>query len=239
MFINLNAAFTPIWQEFLNAAETVHQDNGFGWSPAHNPPASSGFRLLESSTDVNHSWINDGMFAQALEDPRGNIIIAYDSSILLPGQAGYGSPYATGSQIADAAIGVGAVPKAFLDADAFAKDVVARFGSSHNIFLEGHSLGGAEAEFVGNLEHQMSGVTFGAPGIATHGNLGPNQFFINFVDNHDLIGNNSLTGDHFGTVSHLNSVVNSTNSLDFTHHSVHSYAADLHLAPPPYSLLGW
>jgi hypothetical protein len=184
------------------------------------------------STAVNHSWVNDGMFAQALMDAHGNIIVAFDSSILVPGQAGYGSPYAHGSQLADAAIAVGSVPKAFLDADAFVKRVEHDFGSTHHIFLEGHSLGGGEAEFVGNREH-LSGITFGAPGTLTpqYGNPAAGQTFVNFVDHGDPVGN---FGNHFGGVSHVGNPGNAWDLLAppvalALHHTLHSYAADLHL----------
>jgi hypothetical protein len=230
-----NPAFSPIWQEFLNAAETVKSDNHLvSWLPAGHPSAlnASHFTLLESSTDVNHrvdanhNWLSDGMFAQALEDRNGNIIIAYDSTS--PERA---TSYGVGSTNADLQILAGHTPQAFFDADAFAKDVI-KNNPGHQIFLEGHSLGGAEAEFVGNREH-LSGVTFGAPGTRDpfhqYGGLAPNQFFVNFVDNSDLVGNFGRDQTHFGQVSHLNSVVNSTNLLDGTHHLLPTYAADLHI----------
>jgi hypothetical protein len=217
-------------QEYLNAAEVVNSDNGLGWFAPGHPSASTGFTLLESSTDVNHSidpnhnWINDGMFAQALEDKHGNIIIAFDSSYISTAQPQFFTPYGQGSFYnADLDILHGKTPQAFLDADAFTKDVVHKYGSSHNIVLEGHSLGGAEAEYVANLEH-LSGVTFGSPGTNDPhhqpGNLAPGQYFIDIQDKQDPFVN---FGHHFGTVVALE------HDPNYLAHTLASYAHDLGL----------
>jgi len=197
----------PTLQEFLTAADAVNRDNGRGVGPDLPPPSSAGLTLLMDSTAVNPAWLTHGMFAQAFMDAPGNIIVAFDSSIIDPSDPNIHTPYATYSQIADAAIAVGQTPQAFLDADAFVRTLEQSLGpsflASHPIYLEGHSLGGGEAEYVGNAEH-LSGVTFGAPGSLTpqYGDLAPGQFFVNFVDYGDLVGN---FGFHFGSVQDVGS----------------------------------
>jgi hypothetical protein len=224
-------------QEFLTAANAVDRDNGNGVGPDLYPPASAGFTLLMDSTVVNQAWLNDGMFAQAFMDSKGDIIVAFDSSIINPNDPNFHTPYANYSEIADAEIALGITPQAFLDADAFVKDVQRYFGS-HPIYLEGHSLGGAEAEYVGNAEH-LGGVTFGAPGTRTPtygagGSLFGQSFFVDIVDRGDPVGN---FGNHYGYVEQVGTAwhgwVAAADPIDALqwYHPLANYAADLHLNP--------
>jgi hypothetical protein len=231
----------PSLQEYLNAANAVDRDNGRGVGPDLYPPASAGFSLVADSTVMNHAWLTDGMFAQAFMDARGNIIVAFDSSIINPSDPNIHTPYATYSQNADLAIAKGQTPQAFLDADMFVRDIEHALGAnylrSHPIYLEGHSLGGAEAEYVANAEH-LSGVTFGAPGTLTprYGSLAPGQFFYDFVDYGDAVGN---FGFHFGTVDRVGDLshaafaaVDPVDALK-AYHVLSNYAHDLGLNPTP------
>src|SRR5262249_30078745 len=118
------------------------------------------------------------------------------------------SSFALGTKGADAAILAGTAPRAFEDAYQFTQDVENYLQQHHlgadHIYLTGHSLGGAEAEYVGSLDHE-SGVTFGAPGVpGNHGSLVANQSFVNYVDYGDPVGN---FGSHFGNVEHVGSPV--------------------------------
>ena len=174
----------PTLQEYMNAALAVDMDNGRGVGPDRYPVTQTGFELLMDSTAINAAWLADGMFAQAFMDSKGNVIIAFDSSIINPSDPNYNTPFGVGSRNADLGIIAGNTPQAFLDADMFVRDVEAFLGAnylrSHPIYLEGHSLGGAEAEYVGNAEH-LSGVTFGAPGtlFPTYGGQAWGQHFVN------------------------------------------------------------
>ena len=231
----------PTLQEYLNAAYIVDADNGRGVGPDRSPLPQTGFTLVMDSTQFNHAWLSDGMFAQALMDSRGNIIIAFDSSIINPSDPNYNTPYGVASRNADLGIADGSTPQAFLDADAFVKGVEhalgANFLASHPIYLEGHSLGGAEAEYVGNAEH-LSGVTFGAPGtlFPTYGGQAWGQHFVNYVDYGDAVGN---FGFHFGSVAEVGSPSHAVEAFFdpigalAAYHPLANYAADLHLNPTP------
>jgi hypothetical protein len=231
----------PTLQEFLNAANAVDRDNGRGVHADLNPPASAGFSLVMDSNAINHSWVSDGMDAQAYMDSKGNIIIAFDSSIINPSDPNYNTPFGVGSRNADLGIIAGNTPQAFLDADLFVRDVEHALGASylasHPIYLEGHSLGGAEAEYVGAKEH-LSGVTFGAPGTLTprYGALAPGQFFVDYVDYGDAVGN---FGFHFGSVAEVGSPSHALQAFFdpigalAAYHPLANYAADLHLNPTP------
>jgi hypothetical protein len=224
----------------MNAALAVDMDNGRGVGPDRYPAVQTGFQLLMDSTAINAAWLADGMFAQAFMDSKGNVIIAFDSSIINPSDPNYSSPYGTASRSADWAIAHGSTPQAFLDADAFVRDVEQALGknvASHPIYLEGHSLGGAEAQYVGNAEH-LSGVTFGAPGTLTrqYGDLAPGQSFVDYVDYGDAVGN---FGSHFGNVVEVGSSSHAVQAFFdpigalAAYHPLANYANDLRLSPTP------
>jgi hypothetical protein len=98
------------------------------------------------------------------------LIVAQRQSALALIVAQVRGPNGVGSRNADLGIADSGTPQAFLDADAFVKGVEhvlgASYLASHPIYVEGHSLGGAEAQYVGAVDH-LSGVSFGAPGTLT------------------------------------------------------------------------
>jgi hypothetical protein len=190
----------PTLTEYWTASDVVYTDNSEGKGQDLAPPPSSGLTLVLDSGAVNPKWLSDGFFAQALEDGSGNIIIAYEGS--LPFEA---TVYGMGSASADAQILAGQTPGAFSDALAFAADVEQNLAAhklaSAPIYLTGHSLGGAEAEYVASKDGN-NGVTFGAPGtlIPVYPRVGPGQTFTNYVDYGDPVGN---FGFHFGAVQEV------------------------------------
>src|SRR6266436_726344 len=218
--------------EYYNAANAVYGDNGEGVTADTAPPKSTGLTLLLDSGQINANWIVDGFFAQAFVDSAGNILVAFE------GTNADASLYGIGSVAADAEILVGQTPQAFIDASAFTADVK-QYLVQHNlgadpIYLTGHSLGGAEAEYVASLT-TYSGVTFGAPGTLSPTYKAPvaGQNFIDYLDWGDLIGN---FGHHFGTVKELGPVEDllvalrhQERALEF--HRLTHYATDLGLTP--------
>jgi hypothetical protein len=181
----------------------VYSDNGEGKKVDLAPAKQTGLTLLLDSSAVNSSWLSDGFFAQALQDTTtGDIIIAFEASNL---DLKDKSAYAVGSRNADKQILLGITPQAFYDATTFVQDVE-QYLTEHNlealpVYVTGHSLGGAEAEFVASTDG-LSGVTFGAPGslVATYGNPRAGQSFVNYVDWGDPVGN---FGFHFGSVKQV------------------------------------
>jgi hypothetical protein len=238
---------SPTLLEFWNAANAVYGDNGEGQTADTAPPTSTGLTLLLDSGQINANWISDGFFGQAFLDAAGSVIISFEGSILnLRDQ----SSYAKGSRGADLAISIGLTPSAFIDAHTFADDVQQYLAlhslGSHPIYLTGHSLGGAEAEYVASLDH-YNGVTFGAPGTLrpTYKAAVAGQTFINYVDFGDPVGN---FGFHFSRVQEVGPVTDRViwfsldRSLGSTagdlaaarlFHPLSHYATDLGLSPPP------
>jgi len=142
--------------------------------------------------------------------------------------------YTIGAVAADADILAGRTPQAFIDALAFTQYVVQHNPGADPIYLTGHSLGGAEAEYVGSLT-TYSGVTFGAPGTLHQTYKAPvaGQNFIDYLDWGDLIGS---FGHHFGTVKLVGSPENLLEALHhpdraLEFHRLTHYATDLGLTP--------
>lgn len=213
--LTIDVTAGPSLVEYYNAAEAVYLDNAVGMTTGAHPPSSTGLTLLLDSRDPslpgNSSWLADGMFAQAFEDKVGNVIIAFEGSIIKPSDPSFLTPYGFGSRGADLDILTGLTPKAFVDAQNFAFDaaqfVHQTLGSSP-IYLTGHSLGGAEAQdvaFIVNPGENVSGVTFGAPGDPTLSAPVKTPNFIDYIDYGDPVGN---FGNHFGTVQHVGSPLN-------------------------------
>ncbi|MGD1083023.1 MAG: hypothetical protein ABR881_32315 [Candidatus Sulfotelmatobacter sp.] len=203
-FANGEITYTlpPTKAEFFNAAEAVYQDNSPGVKSG--PPPFTGLTVIATSPV---SELSDGFFGQAFQDNAGNVIIAFEGSILSPRDPSYDTVYGAGSRQADIGIFLGSKPSAFSDAYAFATQVEQIVGSAP-IFLTGHSLGGAEAESVA-LNTGLPGVTFGAPGILPLSIAAQN--FTNYVDYGDPIG--KFKG-HFGSVDYVGSKNDSSGITD-------------------------
>jgi hypothetical protein len=218
----LPAIPSPSLQEYLYAASYAYRDNGEGLSKDTVPPPSTGLAVLLDSDKINAHWLADGFFGQAFADASGNVIISFE------GTGTDSSIYATGSQSADRAISLGQTPPAFTDAEAFAQAVQVMFGS-RPIYLTGHSLGGAEAEYVASRDH-LSGVTFAAPGTLapSYNDPVPGQSFVNYVDWGDPIGN---FGFHFGSVQKVGPETDATIPFpdNLQTHMLAHYASDLSL----------
>lgn len=181
--------------EFLECANAVYKRT-----------VPLGFRLLTTSDE---SDLDDGFFAQAFTDGAGRIIIAYEGTQIS------GDAYGLGSLEADALLAIGQTPNALIHAQAFVEkvlqDALAQNISTDadNVFVTGHSLGGAEAEAAA-ARYGYGGVTFGAPGISVSkliaaggrvdGLAAAKEKLTNFVDYGDLVGNlgtDTKAGDHY------------------------------------------
>lgn len=168
------------------------------------------------------------------------MIVAFEGTLTTTSNA-----YAAGSLAADTEISDGITPEAFRQAQTFVadvkKDLTSIGDAADPVYLTGHSLGGAEAEYVASTGHE-SGVTFGAPGDlhSTYGGLAAGQSFIDYVDYGDPIGN---FGYHFGTEDHVGSPGNAAETAELSkllgpagqvlaadmYHPLTHYASDLGL----------
>jgi len=197
---------SPTQQEYISASQATYLRVGStpisvpGLTPLVGPDG----QLVYASDDAN------GFYAAAYTDSAGNVIIAYEGS--LPSQS---TSYGYNSGLADFALLQQGTPQAFADAAAFANTVLtdaqALGISANQVYVTGHSLGGAEAEAAAET-YGLSGATFGAPGIPGYTNSGSQPDLINYVAYGDPVGNYASdsseeqgfapsTGmDHVGTV---------------------------------------
>jgi hypothetical protein len=173
----------------------------------------NGWHSLAKSQSINA----DGFFAEAFQDANGNTVISFcgsvidyhdfDGSVTPYSLRVFGSAWARGSQAADLTILKGGHPAAFDDALQFTQSVI---NNNHldpsKVFLSGHSLGGAEAEYVGLAYNVLGiklggGATFAAPGISkgpeNPQGAGSDQSFNfkNYIDHGDPVANYN---DHYG-----------------------------------------
>ncbi|MCB8882624.1 Hint domain-containing protein [Acidisoma cellulosilytica] len=175
--------------------------NAANWSYSQgSSPLPDGFTyLMENGNPVTQYDANTGFYGAALVTPAGQVIIAYEGTNLFTGDAIF-----TAAQAADdAAIGIGVNAPSFYTADTFAqavlKDAKAQGYASSDVFLAGHSLGGAEAEYVATQEG-LAGITFGAPGINNLLFDSPSQL-TNYVEQGDPVGNYSSDApDYLGQI---------------------------------------
>ena len=184
----------------------------------------SPFLLPDLGGHSYQEFTADGFYGAAYQI-GSDIIVAYKGTV-----PNIFDAYGLGTVNADLSLAAGLIPAAFSDALQFATDVISTATSrgipEQNIFVTGHSLGGAEAEWVAKV-HGLSGATFGAPGIPgyTNGGTGPN--LVNYVDYGDPVGNFSsdstyvtsgnfvspvVTADHVGSLQYVGSTSDATAS---------------------------
>jgi hypothetical protein len=163
---------------------------------------------------------------------RSTIVIAYRGTV--------GGSDLAHSLEADAELAVGKTPEQFTEGDALFNVIKTAFPKA-GIFLTGHSLGGAIAEFVSSRNRLHSGDTFAAPGITIPGGATRQTALLDVVDQADPVG--TFTGvipgsqEHVGTVDPIgqkslarilfgDSVLGKLigMAVDVFHHKIKSYA---------------
>ena len=186
-------------QELLDAADFIYNRDTTRGVDTLTPLRDGSGNLVYSSIDSH------GFYAQAYRDGQGNLVIAYE------GTSNNTLTYALGrADDLGIAEGIGCI--ALQDAIDFANWVHA-IDPTRQLFVTGHSLGGAEAEAAAsNLSFVSGGMTFGAPGLSVfyRGSV-PAANFIDYVENGDPVGHTASddwfisAGSHYGTVISLGS----------------------------------
>lgn len=210
------AGSPPSAQTLLDLDNKVYYDNPS--LPSHLLQfvrMPDGWQLLAQSAVIN----SDGFFAEAFQDANGNTVISFCGSIIDPGRniqsrLDWASPWAFGSRAADLTILKSGHPHAFDDALSFTHAVIDQFGLNPNkVFLSGHSLGGAEAEYVAStLPGIFQGASFGAPGIFRGPERPATAYefnFKNYIDLGDPVGNYN---DHYGQNVYLGNLADKANA---------------------------
>lgn len=185
----------PSTSDFLAAADAAYSGD---------PAGTSGLSLLTgpNGSPVEATRAADGFHGVALETASGQVIIAFEGTAL--GSLDTRPTFVQAQLAGDEAIAEGQDAASYADALRFAKRAVAAAEAQgvapSDIFVAGHSSGGAQAEYVA-VKTGLGGDTFGAPGIPSADmNTGLPSHLTNFVDYGDPVGNYSGDPDRVGNL---------------------------------------
>lgn len=188
----------------LNAAYWAYAQAGTPYND-RNTALPDGFSYFTVGGQPLITYLPDvGLYAAALVNSIGQIIITYEGTNLYTGNDTF-----TVAQIADdVAIAEGVDAPSYAPAATFAMTVLAdaqaQGYSAANVFVAGHSLGAAEAEYVA-IHVGLSGITFGTPGLPT-GDI-PSNFtpaFVDYVERGDPVGNYAYGWNDFALLQTQN-----------------------------------
>lgn len=192
----MSETLTPSNEDYLDLAYWAYSQVGTDYVDGPTALPFGYSFLMSDGAPVIHYDPYTGFYGAALVSTTGQIAITFEGTNL-----GTANHIFTLAQIFDDAdIVYGKIAPAFTSAYDFTEQVIQDaeqdYGSTaaSDIFLTGHSLGGAEAEYVAQ-QTGLPGTTFGAPGIATDdtGHTGSN--FFDYVDEGDPVGNYAPDGN--------------------------------------------
>jgi hypothetical protein len=176
----------PTVSEFINAAHWTYERD-YGDLPADLQPFRVDGRHLALEVTRN------GFYGAAFLTPSDQVVVAFEGTFLSNLS---GAPELVLAQlVADRQLHRGQAPAALGDALQFTRGVLdaadARGIAAEDVFVTGHSLGGAEAAYVA-AQLGLAGTTFGAPGIpAASIPEGASSRLVNYVEYGDPVGNYS------------------------------------------------
>ncbi|MBL6457435.1 ETX/MTX2 family pore-forming toxin [Belnapia sp. T6] len=176
----------PTPAQFINAANAAYSSTSDKLPADLSPFTADGRHLALEITD-------DGFYGTAFITPDDQVIVAFEGTNL---SALDDEPIFVAAQIAaDVEIRLGLVPDAYGDALAFTNTVLAAAASqgigAEDVFITGHSLGAAEAQYVA-AQLGLAGQTYGGPGIAASTiPADATSRLVNYVEYGDPIGNYS------------------------------------------------
>ncbi|MCB8876232.1 beta strand repeat-containing protein [Acidisoma silvae] len=206
----------PSVSDYLNASYWAYSQAGTPY-PDRDTTLPTGFsyftvngqNLIEYDPAV-------GLYAAAVIDSSGNLLVTFEGTNVHTGNDTF-----TAAQILDdASIVEGINAPSYQPALTFTQTVLADAEAAgysvSNIFVTGHSLGAAEAEYVAT-QTGLSGTTFGTPGIPT-GDIpaSTTSVMTDYVERGDPVGNYAVGWNdqpllqaqdvqHFGTAVVLGS----------------------------------
>jgi hypothetical protein len=198
---------TPTVSELLNAASWTYTAN----SP-FNPPGT----VLPPPADLRPFEVNGrqltaldsstGFYGAAFVTPANQVIVAFEGTTAYDVPAN--AQFADAEAGADIAIFNGVNPPVYQSALAFTQtveqDAAQQNISTANVFITGHSLGAAEAEYVGS-QTGLGGATFAGPGILSS-DIGAfdGSNLVDYIQRGDPIANHATDSNDEGNfqISH-------------------------------------
>ena len=192
----------PSTSDYLNASYWAYAQAGTPYND-RDTTLPTGFSYFMVGGQPMITYQPDvGLYAAAVVNAAGQIIITYEGTNLYTGNDTF-----TAAQIADdVAIAEGVNAASYAPAASFAQSVIAAAEtqgySTSDIFLAGHSLGAAEAEYVAT-QTGLTGTTFGTPGLPT-ADLPANFAFTDYVERGDPVGNYAYGWNDFALLQTQN-----------------------------------
>jgi hypothetical protein len=189
------AELEPTIPQYINASNAVYSRDYSRLPPDLRPFEAGGEHLALEITA-------DGFYGAAFLTADNQIIVAFEGTHL---SALEEEPaFVTAQLAADVEIYLGSAPAAYGDATDFTETVLAAAAAQGidrgDVFVSGHSLGGAEAQYVA-ATLDLEGVTFGGPGLPA--SLVPStgqERVTNIIGYGDPVGNYSASPNYLGDV---------------------------------------
>jgi hypothetical protein len=192
----------PDTAEFLSTANWTYARD-YGDLPADLRPFEvDGAHLAREVTD-------HGFYGAAFLTPFNQVVVAFEGTHLSALSDDF--EFVLAQIAADGMIHLGESPAAYGDALEFTRGVLeaaeTRGIAAEEVFLTGHSLGGAEAQYVA-AQLGLAGETFGAPGIpAADIPAGSASELVNHVEYGDPIGNYSANPNRLNGFLHSDDIL--------------------------------
>ena len=189
----LSSVLTPTVPQFINAANATYSRD-YSLLPADLRPFEvDGKQLAQEVT-------GDGFYGAAFLTADDQVVVAFEGTHL--SASGDDPAFVLGQIEANVQIYQGEAPAAYTDAVDFTQTVLqaaeAQGIGAADVFVTGHSLGGAEAEYV-SAKLGLDGQTYGAPGIPAADIPGASQPLpTDYVEYGDPVGNYSAKPNFLG-----------------------------------------
>lgn len=179
----------PSVSNYVNASYWAYSQAGTPY-PDRDPTLPTGFSYFTvgGQTLIDYDP-TVGLYAAAVIDSTGQVLVTFEGTNLYTGN----DVFTAAQLVDDAAIVEGVNAPSYQPALDFTETVLADAEaagySAQDVFLTGHSLGAAEAEYVGT-QTGLSGMTFGTPGIPTSDiPASTTAQFTDYVEKGDPVGN--------------------------------------------------
>ena len=208
----------PTQSQYLDVAEATYTRD--------TAPGLDLFDGLNGNA-LRHTDVGAGFFGEAFENDAGQVVIGFEGTDVSQTAS---RPNFVASQLADDAdLAAGTNPGSFADALRFTRQVMriakAEGIGRDNVFVDGHSLGGAEAEYAAT-KTGLSGETFGAPGIPAS-DLSKGFGLQDYVEYGDPFGNYTSDSQFEAGIAHKANVLHVGHQVDIGNYSD---STNLHLA---------
>jgi hypothetical protein len=190
----MSATLLPDTQQSLDLAYWAYSQAGTDYVDGPTALPAGFTYLMSGGAPVIEYDASTGFYGAAVVSSIGQVVIAFEGTNLYTGNSVF-----TSAQIFDdVSITYGLQAPSYQTAYDFTetaiKDAEADGYSPDAVSLTGHSLGGADAEYVGQ-QTGLPGTTFGAPGIPNDDTGFSGAYFYDYVDRGDPVGNYAPDGN--------------------------------------------